>query len=132
MRALLIIALLTSSIFAKSYKDFAAQMNYETDYKVALEKAKKEKKDIMFFMVANFCPWCVKFEKRVLNKKDIDAKIKDKYIPLIINREENNFPKKFYSQVVPAIYFVNHSNEEIKKTIVGYNNRQKFLDILNP
>ena len=57
MRILLIGLLLCSSLFAKSYKQFAHEMSYETDYKVALQKAKAQKKDILFVMVANFCPW---------------------------------------------------------------------------
>jgi thioredoxin-related protein len=131
MRVLLIAALLISGVFAKSYKDFAKKMNYETSYEVALKKAKEQKKDIMFFMVANFCPWCVKFEKKVLAKKDVDMKVKQKFIPLIINREEKNFPEKFKTPVVPAVYFVDYKNENIKKTVVGYNNRDEFLSILN-
>lgn len=131
MKALLIIALLTSSIFAKSYKDFAAKMNYETSYEVALKKAKEQKKDIMFFMVANFCPWCIKFEKRVLAKKDIDLKVKSKFIPLIINREEKNFPVKFKTPVVPAVYFVSYKDEKVTNKVVGYNNKDEFYSIIN-
>ena len=130
MRTLLIIALIASTIFAKSYKDFAKDMNYETSYEVALEKAKKEKKDIMFFLVANFCPWCIKFEKRVLSKKNIDIKIHKKYIPLIINREEKKFPEVFNSAVVPTIHFVDYKTAKIKKTIIGYNKKSEFIDII--
>lgn len=127
MKVLLIVGLLISSVFAKSYKDFAKQMNYETSYEVALKKAKEQKKDIMFFMIANFCPWCIKFEKKVLSKKDIDAKIKAKYIPLIVNREEKNFPVKFDVPTIPTVHFVDYKNENIKKTIVGYNNKDQFI-----
>jgi thioredoxin-related protein len=130
MKAFLILALLMSGVFAKSYKEFASKMNYETNYEVALKKAKEQKKDIMFFMIANFCPWCIKFEKRILTKNDIDTQIKKKYIPLIINREERDFPKVFDVPVVPAVHFVDYKTEEIKQTVVGYNNRYKFLGII--
>lgn len=131
MKTLMIMILLVSSIFAKSYKDFAQDMNYETNYEVALKKAKDQKKDIMFFLIANFCPWCVKFEKKVLSKKDINTIIHTKYIPLIVNREEKNFPKVFDAPVVPTIYFVDYKTSKIKKTIVGYNNKAKFINIIN-
>ena len=130
MKTLMIIILLVSSIFAKSYKDFAKDMNYETNYEVALKKAKEQKKDIMFFLIANFCPWCVKFEKRVLSKKDINHIIHKKYIPLIINKEEKNFPEVFNAPVVPTIHFVDYKTAKIIKTIVGYNNRKEFIDII--
>ena len=131
MKTLLIVSLLVSSIFAKSYKEFAKEVNYETNYEVALKKAKEQKKDIMFFMVANFCPWCVKFEKKVLSKKDTNAQIHKKYIPLIINREEKKFPKVFDSPIVPTIHFVDYETSKIKKTIVGYNKKDVFLDTIN-
>jgi thioredoxin-related protein len=130
MKILLIVTLLVSTVFAKSYKDFAQKMNYETNYEIALQKAKKEKKDIMFFLIANFCPWCIKFEKKVLSKKKIDAIIQKKYIPLIINREEKNFPNVFNSAVVPTIHFVDYKSAKIKKTIIGYNKKSEFIDII--
>ena len=130
MKILMIVILLVSSIFAKSYKDFAKDMNYEINYEVALKKAKEQEKDIMFFLVANFCPWCTKFEKKVLGKKDINDIIHKKYIPLIINREEKNFPEVFSAPVVPTIYFVDYKTTNIKKTITGYSNRKEFIDII--
>jgi len=131
MKTLLIIALLTASLFGKNYKEFAKEFNYETNYEVALKKAKEQKKDVMFIMVANFCPWCQKFEKKVLSKKKIDAKIQKKYIPLIINREEKNFPKEFASPFIPVMYFVDYKTNTIKKKVVGYNNKSDFIDIVN-
>ena len=44
MKTLLIIALLAISLFGKNYKDFAKEHNYETNYEVALKKAKEQKK----------------------------------------------------------------------------------------
>ncbi|MDB2405635.1 thioredoxin family protein [Arcobacteraceae bacterium] len=131
MKIFLIGLLLCSSLFAKSYKQFAQEMSYETDYKVALQKAKEQKKDILFVMVANFCPWCQKFEKKVLNKKIVNAKIQEKYIPLILNREEKNFPKQFETPIIPTMYFIDYKNENITNKVVGYNKREKFLNIIN-
>ena len=131
MKTLLIIVLLTVSLFGKNYKEFAKEHNYETNYKVALKKAKEQKKDVMFIMVANFCPWCQKFEKKVLSKKHIDAKIQKKYIPLIINREEKKFPKEFESPFIPVMYFVDYKTSKIKTKVVGYNNKADFISIVN-
>lgn len=131
MRTLLLSLLLTTSIFAKTYQEFAKDMNYETDYQTALQKAKKENKELMVFMIANFCPWCIKFEKKVLSKEKINTKIHQKYIPLILNREEGKFPKMYETPVIPTAYFVDAKNETIKDSVVGYHNRAKFIDIVN-
>lgn len=131
MKSILVVALLTISLFGNNYKEFAKKVNYEIDYKVALQKAKEEKKDLMLFMVANFCPWCIKFEKLVLKKERYNKMIHKKYIPVIINREEKNFPKKFDTPIVPTAYFVDYKTEEIKEKVVGYANRAVFIDIIS-
>ena len=38
MKLFLIILVLSTSIFAKSYKQFALEFKYETNYNIALEK----------------------------------------------------------------------------------------------
>ena len=123
--------LLISNAFSNDYKAFASKMNYELNYETALQKAKKQNKDLMVVMVANFCPWCVKFEKLILEKPKYDKKIKSKYIPVIINREENNFPKFLDTPIVPTIYFLDFKTQKIKHKVVGYNNRLDFLGIIN-
>ena len=130
MKTIFISLLLSVSLFAMNYKDFATQMNYEIDYKTALEKAKKENKELMVFMVANFCPWCIKFEKKVLKKEQINANIHKKYVPLILNREEGKFPKTFETAMIPTAYFVDPKTEKISQKVVGYHNRATFIDIV--
>ncbi len=130
MKTILITLVLSVSLFAMNYKDFAKQMNYETDYKVAVEKAKKENKELMLFMVANFCPWCIKFEKKVLKKEAINTQIHKKYVPLILNREEGKFPEQFKTEMIPTAYFVDAKSEKVSQKIVGYHNRATFIDIV--
>lgn len=67
-KMVLLIALITT-LFAEGYKDFAKEMAYETKYETALQRAKKENKNLMVLMVTNYCPWCSKFEKKLLVTK---------------------------------------------------------------
>ncbi|HIC44488.1 MAG TPA: thioredoxin family protein, partial [Sulfurimonas sp.] len=53
-----LLVLLALSLNASDIEHFAKQMKYETDYQVAIEKAKESKKQVMFVMVTNYCPWC--------------------------------------------------------------------------
>ena len=133
MKLLLLSSLLVIQLFGKSYTEFASKMNYEINYETALKKAQKEKKDIMVLVVANFCPWCQKLEKLVLSKDKYNKPIHDKYIPLILNREEGKFPKKFETPFIPTVYFVDYKTGKIKKKVIGYNNRQDLKnEILKP
>ena len=109
---------------------FAKAMDYETDYAVALQRAKKEHKDIMMVLVANFCPWCRKFEQRVLLKREVNLLVQKNYIPLIINKEKGGFPKELDRSFTPIVHFIDYQSAKSYATSVGYNNREEFLYLL--
>jgi len=110
--------------------NFAKEMKYETSYLAAVKKAKKLKKDIMFLVVSNHCPWCRKFEQRVLLKKDVNDMVQKKYIPLTLNKDKDIFPKKYNKAISPIVYFIDYKTLESYEMIIGYNNKDEFLYIL--
>ena len=121
--------------FAKTgltHENFAEHMGYETDYKVALAKAKKAGKPLFIFMTTSYCPWCRKLENRMLSKEDIDKKIQEKYVPAMLNFSKKNFPEQFKKvAIVPALYIVDNKTEKILHQFVGYHNRMDFLHLLD-
>lgn len=127
MKKLVVLFLLSTLAFAESYKEFALKNGYETDYKTALTKAKKENKEIFFVLVANYCPWCKKLEKRKLSREPVRSFVKKHYVALILNRQEHNFPKQFESPVIPMIYIVDTKNEKIKESVMGYTQATEYF-----
>ncbi len=115
---------------ATSKQEFAEAMHYETNYEAALKRAKKEKKNIMLVLVSNYCPWCRKFEARVLVKKEVDDLVQKHFVPLIINKEKEPFPKRFDKGFTPIVHFINYKTEQRYEGIVGYNSKDEFLYIL--
>ncbi len=114
-----------------THDTFASEMGYETNYDIALSKAKKEGKEIMLFMTTSYCPWCRKLENRILSQSDIDAKIKEKYVPLTLNLDTDKFPKQFAkTRFTPILYVINPQEESIAHQFTGYNNRDGFLRLL--
>ncbi len=107
--------------------NFAAAMGYETNYETALKKAKKAQKNVMLVLVSNYCPWCRKFEQRVLLKKEVDAVIQKNYIPLIINKERDSFPKELDMAFTPIIHFIDYKTLRSYKSLLGYNSKEEFL-----
>ena len=61
--------------------NFASEMKYETNYEEAVKKSKKLHKNIMLVLVSNYCPWCRKFEQRVLLKNKVNNLIQKKLYP---------------------------------------------------
>ena len=114
-----------------SHEDFAKVMKYETDYNVALSKAKKDKKPLLIFMSTSYCPWCRKLESQILSKESIDAKIHQKYIPVMLNYDEKKYPENLSEiKITPTLYIVDYKSGKIEEKIVGYNKRSAFLHLL--
>lgn len=109
---------------------FSDAMRYETDYGKALKKAKKEGKNLMLVLSTEYCPWCRKFEKNVLQKEEVNQAVHAKYVPVILNRDKKAFPAKFTSTFTPVVYFIDAKSEEVRHKIVGYNQREEFLHLL--
>ncbi|WP_304543643.1 thioredoxin family protein [Sulfurimonas microaerophilic] len=107
--------------------DDFSKLGYETDYNAAVKKAQKLKKPILLVLVANYCPWCRKFEENVLRKKDVNELIQSKYVPLIINKEKGGFPKELDISFTPITHFINYKTLKSEKMIAGYNNKDEFL-----
>jgi hypothetical protein len=131
MKIILLTALLVMQMMASNVDEFAKAMGYETNYAVAMKKAKAEGKNVMFFMVTQYCPWCKKYEKFTLKKASIDARIKEKYVPLIINREKKGFPEEYYMKITPAMHFIDAETEKKMLTSVGFKNKKEFMGILD-
>lgn len=116
---------------AVTHETFAADMGYETNYQTALAKAKKEDKEIMLFMTTSYCPWCRKLENRILSQNDIDAKIKEQFIPLVLNLDKDTYPKQFTkTRITPVLYIVDPEDEMLFDKFLGYSARGDFLQVL--
>lgn len=111
-------------------ENFASEMKYETNFNEAVKKSKNLQKNIMLVLVSNYCPWCRKFEQRVLLKEEVNAIIQKNYIPLIINREKDPFPKEFDTGFTPIVHFIDHKTQKSYKNVIGYNNKDEFTYIL--
>ena len=111
-------------------ENFASEMKYETNFDEAVKRAKKEQKNVMLVLVSNYCPWCRKFEQRVLLKEEVNAIIQKNYIPLILNREKDPFPKEFDTGFTPIVHFIDHKTQKSYKNVIGYNNKDEFTYIL--
>ncbi len=115
-----------------THETFAKDMGYETNYNTALAKAKKAGKPLFIFMTTSYCPWCRKLENRILSQNDIDAKIKGKYVPLMLNLDKDTYPEQFSkTRLTPVVYIVDGHEEKILHQFTGYNARGDFLQVLD-
>jgi len=130
IKYLLLVVLVTSTLFSQTYKEFALKYKYETDYKKALKRAKLEKKDILMVQITNYCPWCRKLEKKVLASKKVNTLVHKEYIPLIVNREEKTLDKRFDTPIVPVTYIISYKDDTKFSKTPGYKGKDNFLYII--
>lgn len=114
-----------------NHEGFATQMKYETNYDASVKKAKAAGKPIMLFMTTNFCPWCRKLESRILAKDDINSKVHEKYVPLMLNLDTDTFPVHLSkNRFTPILYIINPDDGKVINQFTGYSNRDGFLQLL--
>jgi len=105
----------------------AQSLGYETDFAKAVSLAKKQHKKVMLVLVANYCPWCRKFEELVLRKTDVNALVHEKFVPVILNKEKDAFPAELNISFTPVVHFVDPDTLKSYHTVAGYNSREEFL-----
>ncbi len=110
--------------------EFIEQMKYEVDYDKALEKAKEVKKPIMLVLGTKTCPWCRKLERQTLKKEDINDIVLKNFIPLILDRDDGDYPMEFVAKVVPTVIFINEKDEKQFEISYGYKNKKVFQTVL--
>lgn len=105
-------------------------INYQTNYEKALTNAVQSNKILMMLVTTKSCPWCKKLENQVLKKENISKLINENFIPLYVDLDLINYPKKFEIKVVPTIYFINAKDEMVIEKSMGYKNKKDFENIL--
>ena len=128
MKYIFLILFIISGLFSSS--KFTEEMKYETNYEVALNKAKNENKNLMMLVTSESCPWCRKLERQILKKEDINDLIQKSYVPLNVDQDLKNYPKKFEVKYVPTVYFIDSKNGKVIEKSVGYKNKKEFTTIL--
>ena len=128
MKTLLLILTISIALYGAKIDEFAKKANYERDYNTALIKAKKENKMIMLLVVADYCPWCKKFEKKTLLHSSVKTVIEDNFIPVVIDKlkEKGKYPKEYGSPLIPAVYFIDPSTEKSLHKTIAYMTKKEY------
>ena len=117
MRIITLILLFTYALMAAVAEESAMLLDYETEYKTAIEKAKKEHKMVLMVIVQDPCPFCDKLVRKTLDTPCMQRRMKN-YVPLIVDKH-GEYPKQFKPPFIPMSYVVDPNSEEITYKIVG-------------
>ena len=132
MKKTLLILLFTCSLFAAEIDEYAKEMNFFRDYDLALVEAKKTDKPLMLVIVADYCPWCRKLERRTLASGEIKARLSE-VVSVIMDQkyDADRFPKMFLTPRKPTVFFINPKTGEHFYESIGYVKKDEFADSLD-
>ena len=129
MSKILVILLLGVALFGAKVDDYAKEMNFERDYKTAIVKAKAEDKPLMMVLGADYCPWCRKFERKVLSSKLVNPYIDAEVITLVVDKKYDikTFPKEFQTSITPRVFFIDPKSGKSFYETAGYVKKKEYL-----
>jgi len=127
IKKLTLIAILSVFTYG-SNNNFAKEMIYFTNYNSAIKYSKNTNKPIMLVVTSVTCPWCKKLENQILKKSDINILIRKNFVPVILNKDKDNFPRdKLKAKSVPTIFFINSETQDLFHETLGYKSKKNFI-----
>jgi thioredoxin-related protein len=100
------------------------------DYKDAVEISKETKRPIYILFVDKDCGWC-SLQKEIYEKPEVINVLKEGFIVSFVDlSEEKEISKKYKVRSVPS-HFILDSEGEVLKKIVGYKDKDKFLNFIS-
>ncbi len=130
MKIILLLMTMLTFMFAAQIDEFASEVNYLRDYNMALKTAKEQHKMVMVVVVGDYCPWCKKFERKTLKSSEVKAQVDENFIPVVIDKykDKGKYPEAYYAPLIPAVYFVDPSNEKVLLTTVAYMKKGEYME----
>ena len=117
MKQLILLTFLAVTLFGADALKSAKLLGYETDYKRAVAKAKKEHKMVLMVIVQDPCPYCDKLVHKTLVTPCTQRRMKN-YVPLMVDKH-GTFPKQFKPPFIPISYIIDPVTEKTTYEIVG-------------
>jgi thioredoxin-related protein len=128
MRVLVVLLAFIFTLNAAQIDEFATTAGYERNYQKALASARDSNSPLMLLVVADYCPWCKKLERKVLEDPQVIAKVKASFKAIVVDKvhDKESFPAEFNAKLIPAIYFIDPKTAKSFYEISTYMNNREF------
>jgi thiol:disulfide interchange protein len=130
MKIIILLFTLLITIYAAQIDEFATEVNYLRNYDTALKMAKEQKKMVMLVVVADYCPWCKKFERKTLKDSAVMAKANENFVRIVIDKfkDAGKYPEEFHAPLIPAVFFIDPKNQKSVFETVAYMKPDEFME----
>jgi len=133
MKILIMLLTLFSFIYAAQIDEFAAEVNYLRNYEMAMKTAKEQNKPVMLVVVADYCPWCKKFERKTLKDSAVMAKVNENFVSIVIDKykDKGKYPEEFLTPIIPVVFFIEPKKQKVLTKTVAYMKPDEFIKNMN-
>lgn len=133
MKILITLLALFNFIYAAQIDEFAAEMKYLRSYDMAIKTAKEQKKLVMLVVVADYCPWCKKFERKTLKDSAVMAKVNENFVGLVIDKykDKGTYPEEYNAPLIPAVFFITPQDQKSLFETVAYMKPDEFMESMD-
>ena len=108
---------------------YRTKKEIEQIFNEAVVQAKNEHKIILLEIYGTNCHFCEKIEREVFPKERVMKELKDNFIVLKINGDEEYIPLNIEKQMTPMHVFITEK-KDIKDMTFGISNEKEFLELL--
>ena len=105
---------------------FAHGLQYEHEFKTALQKAKHQNKEVMMMYSAVWCPECNYMKDVVFKDNKVANYIQKHFIVLTLDVQKDKLPEGFDYIGIPTFFFIDTNARERHK-IIGGDKADRFL-----
>ena len=109
----------------------ASEINWAKDFKLGIERAKKENKPVLFVSSRHTCKYCVILDETTFQDKKVIEALNRDYVSIISYSDENDYmPKELWRPGTPALWFLYPDSTPMFQPLMGAVDAQNFLKAL--
>jgi thioredoxin-related protein len=124
IRSIWIALLLTASLFA-------AEIHWKKDYAQSVTEAEKANKPIVMVLTSPYCKWCRHLDNTTFKDSNVINGLNGDFISLYIDVNVNsNYPREFYTQSTPTIWFLDSHGIPMFQPVRGAIDAESFLEAM--
>ena len=98
---------------------FAGNLNWESSYKVAKQKANEQNKELFLFVSSPTCPECNYMKKKIFTKDKVNEYINKNYISYQFLHKSDEVPKDMKMWGIPRLYISKGDDKVVAKKFGG-------------